>query len=56
MYGIYSSCSCSHTLECQDEIIDLRFELYGEIIALVLHQKGLFFYDTQSFQYLGQCK
>lgn len=40
------SCTCINQMECEEAIVDVRYELDGQVIALTLENSGVYFYGT----------
>lgn len=48
---------CLRTLQCDDRIVDLRYEVHGDVIALTLEASGTYLYANDgSFAALGSCR
>lgn len=45
----------THCLECTENIVDVRFELGGGLIALVLEETGVYFYRTSDCELVCEC-
>jgi len=40
------TCSCINQMECEEAIVDVRYELDGQVVALTLENSGVYFYGT----------
>ena len=40
------TCTCINQMECEEAIVDVRYELDGQVIALTLENSGVYFYGT----------
>lgn len=48
---------CLRTLQCDDRIVDLRYEVHGDVIALTLESSGTYLYANDgTFAALGSCR
>ena len=48
---------CLRTLQCDDRIVDLRYEVHGDVLALTLETSGTYLYANDgSFAALGSCR
>ena len=47
---------CTYTLQCRENIVDLRFESGGNLIALTLQHTGCLYYQFKDFQLILEAK
>jgi WD40 repeat protein len=47
---------CTYTLQCRENIVDLRFEANGTLIALTLQHTGCLYYQFKDFQLVLEAK
>jgi len=47
---------CTYTLQCTENIVDLRFESGGNLIALTLQHTGCLYYQFKDFQLILEAK
>lgn len=40
------TCTCINQMECEEAIVDVRYELDGQVVALTLENSGVYFYGT----------
>lgn len=45
---------CTQSLECNEDVIDVRFEMHGNIIAICLEKTGVYLYATESLQLVAR--
>lgn len=43
---VCSNCQCVQSMQCEEPIVDIRYELGGRIIAVVLEHTGVYMYAT----------
>lgn len=56
-FDVRSTMQCLRTLQCDDRVVDIRYEIHGDIISLTLEHSGTYFYANDgSFAALGSCR
>eukprot|EP01038_Epipyxis_sp_PR26KG_P005019 gene5019-7007_t len=45
-----SSWRCYQSLECEETVVEVKFEMNGDVIALVLSRTGCYLYSSETFQ------
>jgi hypothetical protein len=52
----FGTCQCLQSLECTEAIVDARYELVGDVIAITLEQSGAYLYASDTCQLLVHLK
>ena len=45
-FCLSSTCQCVQSMQCDEPIVDVRYELNGAIIVVVLEHTGAYLYST----------
>lgn len=46
LHLLSSTCQCVQSMQCDEPIVDVRYELNGAIIVVVLEHTGAYLYST----------